>query len=62
MLQLANAIAAHQPARERSLDISRVKDHLLRLFGDLVRRHEEPAGRFSKEDIQFLFCWVFLKK
>src|SRR5580658_2883360 len=38
MLQLANAIAAHEPARDRSLDISRVKDHLLRLFKDMVSR------------------------
>jgi hypothetical protein len=53
MLQLANAIGAHQPARERSLDVSRVKDHLLRLFKDLVRRYEVP---FSKADIQFIFA------
>jgi hypothetical protein len=53
MLQLANAIAAHQPARERSLDVSRVKDHLLRLFKDLVRRYEIS---FEKADIQFIFA------
>ncbi len=53
MLQIANAIAAHQPARERSLDIARVKDHLLRLFTDLAGRYEVP---FSKADIQFIFA------
>jgi hypothetical protein len=53
MLQIANAIAAHQPARERSLDISRVKDHLLRLFTGLAGRYEVP---FSKADIQFIFA------
>jgi hypothetical protein len=53
MLQVANAIAAHQPARDRSLDISRVKDHLLRVFTDLAGRFETP---FSKSDIQFIFA------
>jgi hypothetical protein len=53
MLQLANAIAAHQPARERSLDLARVKDHLLRLFKDLASRFEVP---FSRADIQFIFA------
>lgn len=53
MLQLANAIAAHQPARERSLDLSRVKDHLLRLFMDLAGRFEVS---FEKGDIQFIFA------
>jgi len=53
MLQIANAIAAHQPARERSLDVARVKDHLLRLFRDMVRRYEVS---FGKEDIQFIIA------
>jgi len=51
MLQIANAIAAHQPARERSLDVARVKDHFLRLFKDLVSRYEIS---FGKADIQFI--------
>lgn len=53
MLQIANAIGAHQPARERSLDIARVKDHLLRVLTDLAQRYETP---FKKEDIQFIFA------
>lgn len=53
MLQIANAIGAHQPARERSLDIARVKDHLLQVFTDLARRYETP---FTKADIQFIFA------
>jgi hypothetical protein len=53
MLQIANAIGAHQPARERSLDIARVKDHLLRVFTDLAHRFETP---FTKADIQFIFA------
>jgi hypothetical protein len=56
MIQLANAIAAHEPARERSLDISRVKDHLLRVFEDMVRRFKELPEPFSSADIQFLFA------
>jgi hypothetical protein len=54
MLQIANAIAAHQPARERSLDIARVKDHLLRVFTDLARRYETPFT--TKGDIQLIFA------
>ena len=49
----ATVIAARQPARERSLDIARVKDHLLRLFTDLVRRYGVP---FGKADIQFILA------
>jgi hypothetical protein len=61
MLQLANAIAAHEPARERSLDVSRVKDHLLRVFNDMINRFEDMAEPFISSDIQFLFAgysWV----
>jgi hypothetical protein len=54
MLQIANAIAAHQPARERSLDIARVKDHLLRVFTDLAGRYEMPFDKAS--DMQFIFA------
>lgn len=54
MLQIANAIAAHQPARERSLDIVHVKSHLLRLFTDLARRYEMPFEKAA--DIQFIFA------
>lgn len=56
MIQLANAIAAHEPARERSLDISRVKDHLLRVFKDMIDRFEGLPQPFSKADLQFLFA------
>lgn len=56
MLQLAYAIAAHEPARDRSLDITRVKDHLLRVFSDFVRRVKDAVEPFSRRDAQFLFA------
>src|SRR2546425_1900977 len=56
MLQLANAIAAHRPARERSLDIERLMRYLLRVFSDLVGRIADPALPFSRTDAQFLFA------
>lgn len=57
MIQMSYAIAAHQPARERSLDIAKVKDHLLRVCTDFIGRTEDPASGFSwrKADMQFLF-------
>jgi hypothetical protein len=61
MLQLANAIAAHEPARERSLDISRVKDHLLRVFNDMIKRFKDRVDAFASKDVEFLFAgysWV----
>jgi hypothetical protein len=56
MLQLANAIAAHEPARERSLDVSRVKDHLLRVFNDMINRFEDLVQPIVSADVQFLFA------
>jgi hypothetical protein len=56
MLQVAYAIAAHEPARERNLDISRVKDHLLRVFTDLIPRIKESPRPFATEDAQFIFA------
>jgi hypothetical protein len=61
MIQLANAIAAHQPARERSLDVGRLKAHLLRVFSDLVGRIADPVLPFTSTDAQFLFggySWI----
>lgn len=62
MIQLAHAIAAHEPARERNLDIARVKAHLLRLFTDLVDRIKESPSPFSSEDAQFLFAGYSWRK
>jgi hypothetical protein len=61
MIQMAYAIAAHEPARDRSLDIARVKSHLLKVFTDLIGRLENPVQQFSATDAQFLFAgysWV----
>jgi hypothetical protein len=55
MIQMSYAIAAHQPARERSLDVSRVKDHLLRVCTDFIGRIEGSAFSWGRSDIQFLF-------
>lgn len=63
MLHLAYAIAAHEPARDRSLDIARVKAHLLRLFSDLVLRIKELPEPFAANDAQFIFAgYSWLKK
>jgi hypothetical protein len=56
MIQVAYAIAAHEPARERSLDITRVKAHLLQVFTDLVGRVKDAVLPFSSTDAQFLFA------
>lgn len=55
MLHMANAIAAHEPARERSLDIAQVKDHLLRVSNDFVSRAKDVADQMRAGDGQFLF-------
>jgi hypothetical protein len=63
MVQMAYAIGAHEPSRDRSMDIARVKSHLLRLFTDLVRGMKEPAVPFARDDAQFLFAgYSWLKK
>lgn len=56
LIQMAYAISAHGPARERSLDISQVKAHLLRVFSDLVARITHAAQPFSPTDAEFLFA------
>jgi hypothetical protein len=63
MVQMAYAIAAHEPSRDRSMDIARVKAHLLRLFTDLVQSLKTPAVPFTSDDAQFLFAgYSWLKK
>lgn len=56
MVQLAYAIAAHEPARDRSMDISRVKDHLLRVFTDLIRALKDAVTPITSSDAQFIFA------
>lgn len=56
MMQLANAIAAHSPAQERSLDIAKVKGHLLRVLSDIVASIQDAADPIRKSDVQFIFA------
>lgn len=56
MLQIANAIAAHEPARTRELDLSKVKDHLLRVFTDMANFYKDQVQRFVTSDLQFIFA------
>lgn len=63
MIHLAYAIAAHEPARDRNLDVSRVTSHLLRLFTDLANRIKELPSPLSARDAQFIFAgYSWLKK
>jgi hypothetical protein len=56
MVQLAYAIAAHEPARDRSMDISRLKNHLLRVFTDLIRTVKDSVAPSTRNDAQFIFA------
>lgn len=63
MIQMAYAISAHEPARERSLDIARVKAHLIRVFSDLVARITDAAQPFHPHDAEFIFAgYSWMKK
>ena len=55
MLQLSSAISAHQPARERNMDIGEVKGHLLRVFSDMMTRVTDESEPLTSTDPQFLF-------
>ncbi len=54
MLQLSFAIAAHGPARERAMDITQLKDHLLRVLTDTVTSVKDQAEEFTPHDAQFI--------
>ena len=56
MLQLLNAINAHQPALDRSLDIGTLKQHLLRVFTDILRGIVYAAAPIETPDVQFIFA------
>ena len=56
MLQLANAIEVHSPARERALDIRTLKPHILRVFTDIVNGVKDSTVAIEPSDVQFLFC------
>lgn len=56
MLQLANAIEAHLPAKERSLDIRTLKPHLIRVFTDIIGNVKDAVTPIKPDDVQFIFC------
>jgi hypothetical protein len=56
MLQMANAIAAHEPARDRALDVTRVMSHVLRVFTDLAERFKDLPSPIKKSEVQFIFA------
>ncbi len=55
MLQISNTIAAHQPARERNLDISEFKSHLLRVLTDTMASVTDAAQPLQPLDAQLIF-------
>lgn len=55
MLQIANAIAGHQPARERNLDIIELKAHLLRVLTDIMGSVRDSSVIFSSSDTQLIY-------
>lgn len=55
MVQLSNAIAAHQPSRARTLDISHLKNHLVRIATDLVNSTTESMSVFDAASATFIF-------
>ena len=61
MIQIANAIAAHEPARERNLDIVGLKEHLLRVLSDIVGSVRDEALPFEPSDAQLIFGGILLE-
>lgn len=55
MLQIANTIAAHEPARERNLDIAELKTHLLRVLTDVMGSVRDASEELTPDDVQFIF-------
>lgn len=61
MLQVANSIAAHRPARDRTMDICQLKGHLVHVCTDLIGRFIDVAAPFDEREVQFLlagFSWL----
>lgn len=57
MLQIAAAIAAHEPARDRNLDIGELLRHLLRLLTDIVVDiKDDRLLPFDKHDPEFILA------
>ncbi len=61
MQHIAMAIAAHEPARDRNLDIRELLKHLLRVLTDTASRIREDMDPFDKHDPEFVFggySWI----
>jgi hypothetical protein len=61
MLQIANAIAAHGPSRDRSMDVTYLKSHVVRLCSDMIARFRGASGEFKSHEVQFIlagFSWL----
>jgi len=61
MLQIANAIAAHGPSRDRTMDLTKLKAHVLRLCSDLLGRYRGAPAPLDDRDVQFLlagYSWL----
>lgn len=54
-LQISAAIAAHGPARERNLDITELRFHLLRVLTDTIQRVRDSNVPLEKHDPEFIF-------
>lgn len=55
MIQISNAIAAHQPSRTRHLDVVQLKDHLVRITTDLVASIADTMIEFDATSATFIF-------
>ena len=56
MLQIANAIGAHEPARRRNLDLAELKSHLLRVLTDFARSITDASVDFGSRDADFILA------
>lgn len=55
MLQISAAIAAHEPARDRNLDIAELLKHLLRVLTDTASNiKDDDLSPFDKHDPEFI--------
>lgn len=55
MLHISAAIEGHSPARDRNLDISELKGHLLHLCSDILANTAERHDELKPSDVQFIF-------
>lgn len=56
MAQISASIAAHEPARDRNLDIGELLKHLLRLLTDTANNIRDDYFPFDNHDPEFIFA------